>query len=114
MVVWIVAILVFVSISLWKGASDRKMDLPNRMAGYTYAVYFMILGGVAFWNSGDVLRISRVLFITGAALVALGLTGSKLSEEPQTEPRLRAFEKIFASKIVILGIALTVRSGVIW
>ena len=113
MFVWIVAILIFVSISLWKVASDRKMDLPNQMAGYTYAVYFTILGGVAFWNSGDLLRMSRMLFIGGVTLVALGLIGSKLSNEPQIEPRLRAFEKIFASKIVVLGIALTLTSGVL-
>jgi hypothetical protein len=70
---WIVAILVFVSITIWKIASDRKMDIPTRMAGYAYAAYFLILGGIALWSNGDFLRISRMLFIGGASLVVFGL-----------------------------------------
>lgn len=107
---WIIAILIILSIVIWKASKSLG---PKMLIGRTCAVYFMILAGADFWY-GDFLRSSKPLFFIGIGLAIVGLLGFfKWSDEPHIESRLRIFEKMFAENIVVLGVGLTATSAII-
>lgn len=105
---------VLLVIGCWKAASNPKLSKPERMAGYTYAVYFALLGGTIFLSGIRLTLGAKSSSVAAAILFAIGLFGKKHSRDSFLDTELAAFENIFATNLIILGLALGLTSTVIW
>ncbi len=126
------AVIVLIAVGCWRQAKNPKLkfSMPERMAGYTYSVYFILLAAMIFLSGISLVLAAKASSIAAAVLLAIGLLGKKHSRDlayidfnfrrtprlqPRlVEPRLAEFEKLFAGDIILLAIALGLTSAVVW
>jgi hypothetical protein len=109
------AVIVLVAIGCWIQAKrNSKLSLPERMAGYTYSMYFICLAGVIYLSQIRLALSAKASAIAAVGLLGLGVFGRHHSKDPNIEPRLAQFEEVFSGDIILLAVALGLTSVVLW
>src|SRR5260370_17790505 len=115
MSIWVVAeaAIVLIAVGCWRQAKNPKLAKPERMAGYTYSVYFILLAATIFLSGIALVLAAKASSITAACILAIGLSCMKHSSDPHIDPELAAFEKVFASDFIVLAISRCLTSAVV-
>src|SRR5260370_27593177 len=108
MSIWVVAeaAIVLIAVGCWRQAKNPKLAKPERMAGYTYSVYFILLAATIFLSGIALVLAAKASSITAACILAIGLFGMQHSKDPHLDPQLAALEKLFSRHFILLAVSV--------
>src|SRR5260370_39055716 len=101
MSIWVVAeaAIVLIAVGCWRQAKNPKLTKPERMAGYTYSVYFILLAATIFLSGIALVLAAKASSITAACILSIGFFGMEQSREPPIYPVLAGSHEVVASDV---------------